>query len=624
MATTTMEARDVRHNSDDLSQYTKEKNQSDKPDRDKLTQYLDDYSAAWNYKNNNYHSLWYDCWRVYNQNRVKVGYNSVADAFVPETRTIVESLVANIAGGAPRFQYVPTNDEQEKDTNVLTELMDYYWDCNHMGTKAQSWVRDSIIYGNGVLYVTWNADKKIPQIDNVPLRDFFVDPTATTLENARFAGFRYLADREALKKMKVVDPETGELVPKYQNLEKIDQQDLSKPATDDMDKQKKEMLIGSTLGTNNDRQVEIILIHYMDTGRVVELANRVQIIRDVETPYQMKEHTQKVEIMVNGVPQMTEKKIEKIDPFLPFAVLRNVVDSSLFFATGDVEIIMDRQETLNDVENLDLDNLHYLNNVMWRIDPAYEDMAAEIESSPGIVIPVPRNALEPIQKPEITMDLDNKKLEIKEEMRRATAADEIMQGASIEKGRATATEVTATTNAAMARFKTKVTNLESEGFAQLGSILFKMSQIFLDQKAVVRIVGDDGVYFKDFDPYEFSGYYEPHVKLDSTVKEQKLEEGQKLNQMYQIILQNPVVNQREAVRFIMKNLGADEEEIKSMLDVQQPMMPGMPTDPNQPLPPEAGGGQMFDPEIAGMMRAREDFAQQLPQQMMPEETGGTA
>lgn len=574
--------------------------------QDRLNTYLEDFNAAWNYVHDNYHTKWADCYSVYNGRRVKIGYNSIADAKVPETRTIVESLVANIAGGTPRFEYIPTIEEQERDTEVLTELMNYYWDCNHMGTKAQSWVRDSILYGTGVLHVSWDGVRKMPKIDNVPLRDFIIDPAATTLENARYAGFRYLADLELMKKEQVINPETGELEPKYKNLDKVNTGAIS-ASKEEMDKQKKEQLLGSTLGTNQDRQIEVILLYYMDTGKLVEIGNRCVVIREVDTPYQLPERERMVEVMVNGVPTMQPKKIEKIDPFLPFAVLRNTIDSSLFFGTGDVEVIMDRQESLNDIENLDLDNLHYLNNVMWRIDPAYEDMAADIESSPGIVIPIPRNAIEPLEKPAITNDLDNKKQEIKEEMRRATAADEVMQGAVVERGRATATEISAVTTQAQARYKTKVANLESEGFAQLGSVLHKLSLIFLDQKTVVRIVGPEGVSFKDFDPFEFGGYYEPHVRLDSTVKEQKIEQGQKLNQMYQIILNNPVVNQTEAVRFVMKTLGAEDEEIKRMLDVQQPLgAEGMPA--NMMMP---DGGQMFDPEVAGMMRAREDFANEV-------------
>lgn len=572
-----------------------------------LGKYLKDFTKASNYVRENYHDDWFDYWKAYNGIRTKIGYNSISDAYVPETRTIVESLVANIAGGQPKFDYIPTNEEQDADTKVLSELIAYYWDANHMGTKSQSWVRDSIIYGTGVLHVTWDTDKNMPCIDNVPLRDFFVDPTATNLENARFAGFRYLADREVLKAMRVIDPETGELVPKYKNLDNIEAESSPAHSPEEMDKANKEMLLGSTVGAQDQNQIEVILMYYIDddSSKVVEIANRSTLIREVDTPYQQPEMKQPIEVLAPSGPMKIQKTLAAIPPFMPFAILRNTIDASLFFAYGDVEVIIDRQETLNDVENLDMDNLHFLNNVMWRIDPAYEDMASEIESTPGIVIPLPRNALEAIQKPAITSDLDAKKQEIKEEMRRATAADDIIQGAQAD-SRTTATEIQAVSTQAGARFQTKVTNLESEGFAQLGSVLLKFSQIFCDTDTVVRIVGPDGISFQEFDPTRYSGYYEPHVKLESTVKRQDIERGQKDNQLYQLMLNNPVVNQQEVIRMIGKNLGATDEELKRLLTPAPPPPPPVGPD-GAPLGPD--GKPVVDPNqesLAAVVAAHQD------------------
>lgn len=605
------------------------------PDTGNVEKYIKDFDKAYNYVRNNYHSKWFDYWMAYNGRRTKIGYNSIADAFVPETRTIVESLVANIAGAQPKFEYVPTNEEQARDTKVLSELIAYYWDCNHMGTKSQSWVRDAILYGTGILHVTWDAEKNAPCIDNVPLRDFFVDPTATCLEDARYAGFRYLADKEALEKEEVLDTETGELVKKYKPiLGTMTTSTATSQAPERMDKARKELLLGSTVGEDDERQVEVLLIYYMEKGKekLVEIANRTTVIREIDTPYQQDEMKQDVEIVgPDGLPSKQTKTIEEIPPFMPFALLRNTIDSSLFYGTGDVEVIIDRQETLNDVENLDLDNLHYLNNVMWRIDPAYEDMASEIESTPGIVIPIPRYGLEPITKPQMTSDLDAKKQEIKDEMRRATAADEIIQGSAPTGSRTTATEIAQVSNQAMTRFQTKVTNLESEGFAQLGSVLFKMAQIFVDQATVVRIVGPEGVSFKDFDPYEFSGYYEPHVKLDSTVKRIKEERGMKDNQLYQLLINNPVVNQQEVIRLIGKSLDATDEELNKLLTLQPaPMAPGMGAEQAAPAPQgvdpnvevqqaiaqahaDHAAEQQVDPaqeEAMAVQMAREDFAKE--------------
>lgn len=584
---------------------------------DGIDKYLKDFRRANQYVRNNYHEDWFDYWKIYNNRRVKIGYNSIADAFVPETRTIVESIVANIAGSQPTFEYIPTNEEQERDTKVLSELIAYYWDANHMGSKSQSWVRDSILYGTGVLHVTWDADRNMPCIDNVPLRDFFADPTATTLENARYVGFRYLADKDELADEMVIDPESGELVKKYKNLDKITSDPATSEAPELMDKENKESLMGgANPSTDEDRQVEVIIIYYIDSdgGKICEIANKSVLIREVDTPYYQEEMKVDVEVTgPDGVPTKQKQTIPEIKPFFPFAMLRNVIDSSLFYGTGDVETIMDRQETLNDVENMDLDNMHFVNNVMWRIDPAYEDMASEIESTPGIVIPIPRYGLEPIQKPMITTDLDNKKQEIKDEMRRATGADEIIQGAAPTGGRTTATEISQQTTQAMTRFQTKIANLESEGYAQLGSVLFKMSQLFVDQDTVVRIVGEEGVSFKDFDPYEYNGEYEPHVKLDTTMKKLKEERGMKDNQLYQLILNNPVVNQQEAIRMIAKSLDVSNEDINKLLTPppMPPMAPGIPQ--AQGVDPEAETQQ-------AIAQAHQDFAaEQGQQQVDPEQ-----
>ena len=591
-----------------------------------IDKYIKDFRKASNYVRDNYHDKWFDCWKVYNGRRVKIGYNSIADAFVPETRTIVESLVANIAGSQPKFSYIPTNEEQETDTKVLSELMNYYWDANHMGTKSQSWVRDAILYGTGVLHVTWDAEKNMPCIDNVPLRDFFVDPTATNLENARYAGFRYLGDKEEMKKEQVIDIDTGELVPKYKNL------DWTNPSTDGasnpdtMDKANKESLMaGSTEGMNDERQIEVVLIYYMEKGKekLVEIANRTVVIREVDTPYQQEEMEQEVEVVgTEGIPTKQSKTIPAIRPFMPFAILRNTIDSSLFYGYGDVEVILDRQETLNDVENLDLDNMHFLNNTMWRIDPAYEDMAGEIESTPGIVIPIPRFGLEPIEKPKQTGDLDMKKQEIKDEMRRATAADEIIQGSQPSGSRTTATEVAQVSTQAMTRFQTKVTNLESEGYAQLGSVLFKMSQIFIDTETVVRIVGQAGVNFKDFDPYEYSGEYEPHVKLDTTIKKAKEERGMKDNQFYQVLINNPnVPNQEAVIRLIGKSLDASDEDINSLFTLspeQQMAQQQQQAMAEQAEVQQATGAAQEDfaaeETEQAVIQAKADFAQEMQQQ----------
>lgn len=554
--------------------------QSNNADNNLLDIVMGDFKLARDYIKNNYQSDWNDYWKCYNNIRTRRGYEGISDDFVPETFTIIESVKANIAGGKPKWTFVPMREEQKQDTDVLNQLMDFYWDQNRMVQKTQNWVQDMLIYGNGILMVAW--ENEMPKISNIPLADFFVDPTATHLNNpeeegyAKYAGYRYLTDRDSLRKKKIIDPDTGNDTDYYKNIDQIEDYSAD---WDKLDKEQKESISGSTLGEEAiKRQVECI-VYYTKKKKIV-VANRKTIIYEGKNPYQRAKSTKKVTTIVNDQPQEHEVEIPEIKPFLPFCILRNYVDGSLFYAKGDVSVIIDRQETLNDISNQKQDNITYVLNNMWQIDPQFSHLAEQIESVPGAVYPIPKGALTAIEKQVVTSEADVEIQRVRDEMRRATAADEVVQGASQEKGRITATEVQAQINQASQRFATKINTLESEGYAQLGRILFKMTQIFVTQEMAVRIIGPDGTSWKDYDPTDYTGEYEPKVSLESTQKVVKAEEGQKYLQVHQTYADSPLINQKEFARvYLEKVLDLPEERIKALLDVPPP-----PPTPPMPAP----------------------------------------
>lgn len=532
-----------------------------------------DFKNARDYIKKFKQSVWDDCWSAYNNIRTKRGYDGVADDFIPETFTIVESIKANIAGGKPKFNFIPIREEQNQETEVINDLVDFYWDQNNMTEKVQDWVQDMLVYGNGIMMVSWEGD--MPHMTNIPLRDFFVDPTATHMNRPgtpgypKYAGYRFLTTIEELKNRKIVDPETGDMKLLYTNLDDIGELNEDDPT----DKTVKEKLLGSTL-PDKKGQVEVI-VYYTRKKKIV-IANRETLIYDGENPYKREKKTKTVTRLVDDVEMTSEVEFPEIKGFLPFAILRNYVDTSLFYAKGDVEVILPRQERLNDISSQKTDNLTYVMNNMWQIDPQYKHLAEQIESFPGAVFPLPQGALTAIEKQSIGADADNEMFRIKEEMRRATAADEVIQGVSQDKGRVTATEIQAQMNQASQRFSTKLTNLEDEGYAQLGRIIFKMVQIFVDQEMAVRVVGTDGMQWRDFDPEEYSGEYEPKVQLESTTKAVRAEEGQKYALIHQMFAQSPYVNQFEFTKLYLE----------AMLDMNADKLKKLVVDPaNNPAPP---------------------------------------
>ena len=566
---------------------------------------LGDFENARRYIKDNYQSVWEDCFQAYNSIRTRRGYSGVADEFVPETFSIVESLKASIAGTKPKFKYMPLYEEQEQDTTVLNNLVDFYWACNNMTEKMLNWVGDMIIYGNGVFMVTWHEDK--PLIQHIPLGDFFVDPTATHLNRpeepgyAKFAGYRYLTSMDALRAEKIVDPETGKLVNKFKNLEDIR---ISDGNDDELDKDRKERFLGSTLGKNAAKeQVEVIV--YYTRKKMVMIANRQVVIYEGENPYHRPERSIETSILIDGQIVKGKKKIPEIQGFLPFAILRNYVDSNLFFARGDVEVMLPSQEALNDTASQKRDNTAYVLNNMWQIDPRFKHLAEQIESVPGAIFPIPKGALTPIEKQDVSSAADTEIQRLTQQMRSATAADAAVQGTQQQHSRTTATEIQAQLQQASTRFTTKVQTLEDEGFAQLARIIYKMIQIFVDQPMAVRVIGNEGIEWQRYRPDQYTGEYQPRVVLEATANAENAALAQSMQVAAQFSLNNPLVNQQAFLRRMYEALfpNMSKEDVQELLTTPQPIMgpDGQAMDPAL-----AQSNPLVTPNAAAMLRGEAD------------------
>lgn len=522
-----------------------------------------------NYVQSNYRQVWEDSWNVYNGKRVKKSYNGNADLTDPMIYSSVRVAIANIVAGKPKFSFYPTRADQRTDTKILNQLMDFWWDANDMSLIVVPWVKDMLIYGTGVLYTNWDMVR--PKATHQPLMDFFVDPMAThpgAQTDARYMGRRFLASKEELMSYEALNPLTGEMEPLYKNLAELGDESS---ATDlEFDKDIKDMFQGSTVDMADKKQIEVI--EYWTKEKVITIGNRRRIIRD---------------------------ETNELGCF-PFIVQRNDIDGSLFYGKGEVEINIDQQEYLNDIINQSLDNMTYALNNMWRIDPAFADMADQVESIPGGVYALPDGALTPLDKPAQNFQVYQERNAIKESIREATGIDSVVKGVGQGRGNAdvTATEVNQQIQSAQTGFSMKLTMLENEGFKYLSYIWLKMAQRYMTQDSVVRIVGKEGTYFEGIHIDDFMGDYESRVQLDATTKKMQLDDIQRYQAMYTALAQNPLIKQEELVKIVMERvfeLDADEVEqlIAPPAPMGDPMMGGAPgapgapgaSLPNSPAPP---------------------------------------
>lgn len=170
-----------------------------------VSKIVKDYKASWEYRSGSWHPLWTDMQKLYDSERVHVGYTGISDTFVPMVYSTVETMVAATSGEKPLVEYIATKPEQETNTEVLNGLVSFYWDLDGWTPKLVQHSRVMYKLGTSVLRMYWNIDH--PCMEIIPMRDFFCDPSVTffNYKNAGFMGHRFLASLEFLKGEMVVD-----------------------------------------------------------------------------------------------------------------------------------------------------------------------------------------------------------------------------------------------------------------------------------------------------------------------------------------------------------------------------------------------------------------------------------
>lgn len=528
------------------------------------------FKASRDYAKKYYWDTWSECWKLYNNQRVMANYEGSSDGFVPETFTIVQAVKAHIVSPRLKVQFLPTHPDQYGDVKVLNNLFQYAWYQDNADEKVDSAVLDYLVDGNGFLF-QYVGENGFPCNRYVPTQDVFIDPDATGMEDMRYCGYRYITTLKDLKDEDITnqeydseDPKSTIKIPKYKNLDLI--QPMKLDVNDKTAKVLREEMLGGAVSKEPD-VVEVIC--YFDKEKMVKIANRVIVIEDEDTSF--KRESKMIQSVDDaGNPQQFE--LPEIEAFLPLAPFRNYRDGSMFYAKGEVEYISELQERLNDTQNQKTDNLSFALNRMWSLDPAFASKIDEIQSIPGAVFTVPPGALQEIVTPPLGQDADREIDRIKDEMRRATAADEIIQGARAP-GNTTATEVNAQLSQAGTRFDLKLDGLEKGGFKILASNMLKIMQIYITTEIAVRAIGSKGIDWQHYNPGQFLGDYDVKVQLRSTADKMREVEKQNAMQFFLLASKFPFVNQQMLFKETVSQLfDRDEEEIDGLM---QPINPAV-------------------------------------------------
>lgn len=519
------------------------------PEPSTLETVMKGFRNSRNYTKGGFWDTWEASWKLYNNQRVSIGYDGFADTFIPETYTEINGIKAHIINGNLEIEFLPTSPDQSGDPTILQSAFNYGWYRDFMDNKLDSTLTEYLVGGNCYIWSYPDSDGFPCQVVK-SAKDCFFDPMITDYEdlcNWGYGGYRYITTLDDLKSATVINGEyddskpeddtNGQTTSRYKNLDQVGT--FAEDTNDPTAKQDREEMLADAVLDDDADQVECIV--YYDKDKMVTVANRSVVIEEIENPFQRKARTvQSADDQGNPV----SFEMPEIKPFIPVAPFRDLIDPNLWYARGDVEIIGPSQERLNDVRAQKFDNLTYQLNRMWALDPNFAQKLDEIQSVPGAVFTIPPGALEQIPTQPIGADADNEVAQLKSEMQAATGSNEAFMGTLGTTGRQSAYQINQGLVALGARFQLKVKNLENEGMRILATNMWKIMQLFITKETPIRVSGPNGTSWSVYNPGLYLGEWDVQVKLGSTANTIKETERQQAMQFYLLASKQPFVDQQ--------------------------------------------------------------------------------
>ena len=572
------------------------KSNDTKKDNPVLSRFLKFFTDSWTYAQQNYHQTWERNWKLYRNIRTEKNHPGTIETFVPMVNSTVNTIVASLFNSNPTVKYIPNRADQSDETDILNDVYQDFARRDGWALKNKINGRQGIITGNYFAYYEWMPDDAGGYVHKeiIPIRDAILDPNARNIAEARYVGRRFFTSKKALENALIFDPEKGEMVKRYKDLDAVMENATDGGLDAESDKAVKDTALGS-VAPDKGAQVEVIEIWTHE--EVCVIANRTTVIEHRENPYytlnKSKFEQRKLEWEIKRLQTLQETAgLEDIGEFkeefnkanagiIPFAHGCDYPDVSLIYGSSDVDIIADEQELLNTLTDLNVEAILYQLFPERRIDPKFAGKLDNLDPAPGKVYPLPTGAMDWQNPPAIPTNAFAERNNIKGEIREAASVSEISKGITATDS-TTATEIKAMLGQADIRIREKADNLAQGFFMQEATIVFKLLKLYADPNYMIRKVGEDGINFEQVDMARFVGDYTPMVTLDVQARLEQSEKQEAYTNAYQMIIADPTNNLQEAKRIMYPKMMPDltQEEIMAIITQEAPQMPPQP----QPTP----------------------------------------
>ena len=382
-------------------------------EEDELKLVLDSFAYSQSYFSNKHTQFkeYNDLYRQVPSAPKKFRANLIIPLIYPIISTILPRMVSNL----PKFRYEPREESDSKAIDQMSKLVDYQLDRMNFFKKLKMWVKDTLIFGTGLVKIYWKRydeeEYNDPDLELVDILDFFPDPKSVDIDSGDFSIHRTIIGLAGLKKLK--KPDGNDL---YKNLNQLvdtpsnEVQSRSVGGTiksgtvGDIDNQQN---LGTPFRGSPSKQVELLEFWGINPNEddkewVVTVANRNTIIRSEENPFKGRRPFIKMHI----------------DPV-----------NHEFMGIGAIEPIKHLQYELNDTRNQRIDNINLILNKMFIILRGGNVDKQDLISRPGGIMEedVP-GAIRILDTPDVTSSAYQEEAIIKQDAQNTVGVTDIIQG----------------------------------------------------------------------------------------------------------------------------------------------------------------------------------------------------
>ncbi len=438
--------------------------------------------------------LFYKNYRSYSGDRLEKlkkagGADWMSNMFVPMTASHIRAIHPRVISAKPEMRVEGRNAVDTKKALYAQGILEYLWEKSDMDSKMRDFTWQALVYGTTVGKILWNRERRAktdkvvdedemkitdvvaeeelyndPDFEVVDLYNFWPDPLATSLNDARYLIQRYLMTKEQIlttygdlnDNANLIGEKSGGDTTDYatvRNLvaaqDNLDTNTLTNPVAN----------VGITKPEISKNVHEVI--EYWEKNRFVLQVDGM-ICREGENPF--------------GIPEY------------PFILVRFETLPFEFYGIGISEQLEQPQKTLNIIRNQRIDNVTLGIQKMFIANPFALISPKDLVARPyGIVRTTDPNGVRPLEVPEVKSSAFDEDALTQEAGRMATGIDDWSRGIQ-GPASATATSVSTQKESTLERVKLFVKTLESECYEKLARYWLRMAAELYPEETIERIV----------------------------------------------------------------------------------------------------------------------------------------